>query len=111
MGRNQLTWAINKCSTNQAIYGIKLKLTFKKITLKKFKTYLDTNRNSSNTLQHSSNAALSVKYKNDNDNKAKFDKRRQKKKKEIRAAAVLGIIVLSFTICWLPLHILNTIYR
>lgn len=32
-------------------------------------------------------------------------------RKEVRAAGVLGVIVLAFVICWLPIHVINTIKR
>ena len=38
-------------------------------------------------------------------------RRRVKITKEIHAATMLGIIVLAFALCWLPLHIINTIIR
>lgn len=52
-----------------------------------------------------------IKNENESRDETKQQKRQQKIKREIRAAAVLGIIVLSFAICWMPLHILNTVHR
>ena len=37
--------------------------------------------------------------------------RQTKKKKEIHAALVLGLIVLMFAICWLPIYINHLITR
>jgi len=43
--------------------------------------------------------------------KRKQYRKNKKKKTDIHSAAVLGLIVLMFAICWLPINILNTITR
>ncbi|XP_078490302.1 uncharacterized protein LOC100183776 [Ciona intestinalis] len=43
--------------------------------------------------------------------KRSHNERHIRRVREMRAAVVLALIVLSFAICWMPIHILNTIHR
>uniref|UniRef100_F6RI63 G-protein coupled receptors family 1 profile domain-containing protein n=1 Tax=Ciona intestinalis TaxID=7719 RepID=F6RI63_CIOIN len=43
--------------------------------------------------------------------KRSHNERHVRRVREMRAAVVLALIVLSFAICWMPIHILNTIHR
>ncbi|CAK8694290.1 unnamed protein product [Clavelina lepadiformis] len=73
------------------------------------KTLLDTSGSLTSTpvlMRSRTGTDLSIRTK-----KRHLALRQAKRKRDIHAATVLALIVLSFAICWMPIHIINSIAR